>query len=173
MLVSLLALVAENACVLGDTKTALDYITLGRNTIGRSSMAVSKLGARMNFVTAQAQYQLGHMPLGDTALAAAMSFQQKGSLWGFHINLTDVSRQNKAAPLSARVAMDAYTKLRDRTAYPRDEIEMALAHAIRDKTEAAYRRGDALDKRRRLITEWARYCEMPAISGSVVHLRGA
>ena len=50
---------------------------------------------------------------------------------------------------------------RDCTAYPRDVIEMALAHAIKDKSEAAYRRGDALDKRRRLMTEWARYCEAP------------
>jgi len=35
---------------------------------------------------------------------------------------------------------------------------MALAHTIKDKSEAAYRRGDALDKRRRLMAEWARYC---------------
>ena len=48
---------------------------------------------------------------------------------------------------------------RDRTGYARDVIEMALAHAIKDKSEAAYRRGDALDRRRRLMSEWARYCE--------------
>jgi integrase len=48
---------------------------------------------------------------------------------------------------------------RDRTGYARDVIEMALAHAIQDKSEAAYRRGDAIDKRRRLMAEWARYCE--------------
>ena len=34
-------------------------------------------------------------------------------------------------------------------------IEMALAHTIKDKSEAAYRRGDALDKRARLMDEWA------------------
>ena len=32
---------------------------------------------------------------------------------------------------------------------------MALAHTIKDKSEAAYRRGDAIDKRRRLMDEWA------------------
>ena len=48
---------------------------------------------------------------------------------------------------------------RDRTGYARDVIEMALAHTIKDKSEAAYRRGDALEKRRRLMAEWARYCE--------------
>jgi integrase len=47
---------------------------------------------------------------------------------------------------------------RDKTAYPRDVIEMALAHTIKDKSEAAYRRGDALDKRRKLMGDWAEYC---------------
>jgi integrase len=56
---------------------------------------------------------------------------------------------------------------RDRTAYPRDLIEMALAHVIKDKSEAAYRRGDALDKRRRLMTEWARFCEAPITTATV------
>ena len=57
---------------------------------------------------------------------------------------------------------------RDCTAYPRDVIEMALAHSIRDKSEAAYRRGDALDKRRRLMTEWARYCAAPMVVTATV-----
>ena len=60
---------------------------------------------------------------------------------------------------------------RDRAGYARDVIEMALAHTIKDKSEAAYRRGDALDKRRRLMTEWARFCEMPTVSADVVPLR--
>jgi hypothetical protein len=45
---------------------------------------------------------------------------------------------------------------------------MALAHTIKDKSEAAYRRGDALDKRRRLMADWARYCETPAIVSATV-----
>jgi integrase len=40
----------------------------------------------------------------------------------------------------------------------RDVAEMALAHAISDKTEAAYRRGDLFAKRRRLMDDWAAYC---------------
>jgi integrase len=40
----------------------------------------------------------------------------------------------------------------------RDVVEMALAHVIEDKTEAAYRRGDLFDKRRQLMDEWARFC---------------
>jgi integrase len=47
---------------------------------------------------------------------------------------------------------------RDKTNHPRDVVEMALAHTVKDKTEAAYRRGDALDKRRGLMADWATYC---------------
>jgi hypothetical protein len=46
----------------------------------------------------------------------------------------------------------------ERTSYPSDVAEMALAHAVGDKVEAAYRRGDLFDKRRRLAEEWARFC---------------
>jgi integrase len=61
----------------------------------------------------------------------------------------------------------------DRTAFPKVVIDMALAHAVGDKVEAAYRRGDLFDKRRRLMTEWARYCASePATGEKVVALRG-
>lgn len=45
------------------------------------------------------------------------------------------------------------------TPYPNEVVEMALAHAIRDKTEAAYRRGDLFEKRRALMQAWADYVE--------------
>ncbi len=44
------------------------------------------------------------------------------------------------------------------TAYPREVCEMALAHTIANKTEAAYRRGDLFEKRVKLMDEWAFYC---------------
>ena len=40
----------------------------------------------------------------------------------------------------------------------RDVVEMGLAHAVSDKTEAAYRRGDLFEKRRGLMADWAAYC---------------
>jgi len=40
------------------------------------------------------------------------------------------------------------------TEYPRDLAEAALAHVLCDKTEAAYRRGDALEKRRKMMDDW-------------------
>jgi hypothetical protein len=39
---------------------------------------------------------------------------------------------------------------------------MALAHTVGDKVEAAYRRGDLFEKRRRLMTEWEAFCNVPA-----------
>ncbi|MDR7148045.1 phage integrase central domain-containing protein [Rhizobium sp. BE258] len=47
----------------------------------------------------------------------------------------------------------------DETHHPRDIIETALSHKVKDKTEAAYRRKDALEKRRALMNDWERYCE--------------
>ena len=43
------------------------------------------------------------------------------------------------------------------TNYPRDVAEQALAHVLSDKVEAAYRRGDLIDKRRRLMADWATF----------------
>jgi len=54
--------------------------------------------------------------------------------------------------------------------FPRELIETALAHVIGDKAEQAYRRSDALDKRRKLLDAWAAYCELKA-SGNVVQIR--
>jgi len=42
--------------------------------------------------------------------------------------------------------------------YPREVAEDALAHVITDKTEAAYQRGDLLEKRRQMIQDWSDYC---------------
>lgn len=44
------------------------------------------------------------------------------------------------------------------TNYPREMAEQALAHVVENKVEAAYRRGDALEKRRKMMTEWAEFC---------------
>ena len=59
----------------------------------------------------------------------------------------------------------------ERTNYPNHVVEMALAHTIGDKVEAAYRRGDLFDKRRRLMDEWTRFCNTPASAGDVIQLR--
>ncbi|WP_428417582.1 tyrosine-type recombinase/integrase [Methylibium sp.] len=60
----------------------------------------------------------------------------------------------------------------ERTSYPAEVAEMALAHAIGNKVEAAYRRGDLLAKRAHMMEAWADFCSDPSItSGAVVRLR--
>ena len=59
----------------------------------------------------------------------------------------------------------------DRTSYQREVIEAALAHVIGDRAEQAYRRSDALEKRRELMQAWAAYCE-PDKPANVIALRG-
>ncbi len=46
----------------------------------------------------------------------------------------------------------------EKTAYQNEVVEMALAHTVADKVEAAYRRGDLFEKRRDLMKDWAVYC---------------
>jgi integrase len=60
----------------------------------------------------------------------------------------------------------------ERTNFPREVCEMALAHAIDSKVEAAYRRGDLFKKRRELMAAWADYCDKRATTSAVVSLRG-
>jgi integrase len=55
------------------------------------------------------------------------------------------------------------------SSFPREVVETALAHVIGDKAEQAYRRSDALEKRRRLMDAWAAYCE-PKTSANVVYI---
>jgi integrase len=56
------------------------------------------------------------------------------------------------------------------SSFPREVVETALAHVIGDKAEQAYRRGDALEKRRKLMDAWAAYCAAPK-TGSVIAFR--
>jgi len=56
----------------------------------------------------------------------------------------------------------------ERTNFPNEVVEMALAHAVSDKVEAAYRRGDLFEKRRKLAEAWAVYCASPRPARSSV-----
>lgn len=59
----------------------------------------------------------------------------------------------------------------ERTNYPRDVAEMALAHTIGDKVEAAYRRGDLFAKRARMMADWARAVSAPPMAENVTNIR--
>jgi integrase len=55
----------------------------------------------------------------------------------------------------------------EETSFPREIAEQALAHTSGDATERAYRRGDALEKRRALMAAWANHCESKPCSNVV------
>jgi integrase len=60
----------------------------------------------------------------------------------------------------------------ERTNFPNEVVEMALAHTVADAVEAAYRRGDLFERRRSLMADWARYCNDQSIAtGTIVPLQ--
>jgi integrase len=62
----------------------------------------------------------------------------------------------------------------ERTSYPFEVREMALAHAVGSAVERSYQRSDLFDRRRKLMEEWARFCDQPVASaGTVVSLHAA
>lgn len=61
----------------------------------------------------------------------------------------------------------------ERTGYPAEVAEMALAHTVSNKVEAAYRRGDLFNKRRRLMGDWAAFCGTVEGAGAEVVALGA
>ena len=58
----------------------------------------------------------------------------------------------------------------DKTTFPREVAEAALAHKVGNEVEQAYRRGTALEKRRKLMDAWAQYCSAVTAGASVIKL---
>ncbi|MEY8690012.1 MAG: tyrosine-type recombinase/integrase [Leptothrix sp. (in: b-proteobacteria)] len=58
----------------------------------------------------------------------------------------------------------------ERTNHPREVIEHAMAHQLKDKAEAAYQRGDLFEKRRRLMDDWASFLARPELPAQVIDL---
>ena len=56
----------------------------------------------------------------------------------------------------------------ERTNYAGTVAEAALAHTVGDKVEAAYRRGDLFEKRRKLMAAWATFCTTPAKDAEII-----
>ena len=56
----------------------------------------------------------------------------------------------------------------ERTSFPRDLAEMALAHSVGNKVEAAYRRGDMLERRAAMMQTWAEFLATPVTTGEKV-----
>ena len=108
------------------------------------------------------------VPLCDTAQALLDDLPQERSDWVFIGTRTGRPLERHAMRDTLKAIGVAATVhgfrssfadwAAEQTSYPREVCEMALAHSIPNKVEAAYRRGDLLEKRRRLMEEWSSYC---------------
>ena len=101
------------------------------------------------------------VPLSDAAVAILKAIYRTGDLVFplSNMALLMLLRRMGHGELTAHGFRSTFRDWASETTnHPRDVVEMALAHAIADKTEAAYRRGDLFEKRRRLMVEWEAYC---------------
>ena len=76
----------------------------------------------------------------------------------FQFATTSCRRQAAAAKHGFRSTFREWAG--EQTAHPREVIEHALAHGLKDKAEAAYQRGSLMPKRARLMADWAGYCDI-------------
>jgi integrase len=96
----------------------------------------------------------GNKPLSNMALLSLLKGMQSGiTTHGFRSTFSDWAR--------------------DCTNFPRDVVEHSLAHAVKDKTEGAYRRGDALQKRTLLMAEWSKFATGTPLEGKVLTMQRA
>lgn len=123
------------------------------------------------------------VPLSPRAVEILNAVQPLNSEWLFPSDKGGKLSSMAMAMLLRRMKVDATvhgfrSSFRDWaaecTGFAHEVCEMALAHAISNKAEAAYRRGDLFDKRRRLMADWASYCASDGVAGEkVTPIRGA
>jgi integrase len=87
------------------------------------------------------------------------------------MSLTAVLRRMKRTDITVHGFRSTFRDwCAESTNFPREVCEHALAHSLPDKVEAAYRRGDLLDKRVQLMKAWADYCARPQAEASVTSI---
>lgn len=109
-------------------------------------------------------------PLSNAAMLAVVKRMHAGRLAAGEAGWTDVDGR-MAVPHGFRSTAKDWAA--EQTHFPNVVSEMALGHKISNAVEAAYRRGDLLEKRRLLMNAWANYCNAPITKGEVVTLRKA
>ena len=164
----------------GTTARALEFcvLTATRTTeVREASWQEIDLGRRLwtipgDRMKAKREHRV---PLSDQAVAVLEHVRGFSRKWVFPTaNNDEPLSVNAMLALLSRMNVDATTHgfrstFRDwaaeTTNFPREVVEMALAHTIQDKTEAAYRRGDLYEKRAELMRQWAAHCDTPKAEG--------
>jgi integrase len=121
------------------------------------------LGGRMWVIPAERMKAARdhRIPLSGPAIALLSQLPRDGDRvfpdLGQHAILKAIQRVNPA--VTAHGFRSTFSDwCAEQTEFPSEVREMALAHAVGDKVEAAYRRGDLFEKRRQLADAWAAYC---------------
>jgi integrase len=99
------------------------------------------------------------VPLSDAALEALGARSEGRIFSASDVSLANCIARHTSTPATTHGFRSTFRDWAgDCTHFPREVAEMALAHALDDETEAAYRRSSALAKRRELMDAWAEYC---------------
>ncbi len=106
--------------------------------------------------------------LSDMTLSAAMKRMHEADIAAGGAGFVDRASKRPAVPHGLRSTFRDWVA--ERTTYPGDMAEVALAHRISNAVEASYRRGDMIEKRRKMMGAWAGYLAGVARSGNVVRI---
>jgi integrase len=93
--------------------------------------------------------------LSDMALSMLMKRQHQAAVVAGSEGYLDRVSKRPAVPHGLRSTFRDWVA--EKTQYPGDMAEVALAHRITSAVEAAYRRGDMIEKRRRMMADWAKF----------------
>jgi integrase len=173
----------------GGAAAALEFLVL---TAARTGEVIgarhSEIDFRARMWTVPAERMKGkrkhRVPLSSAAMKALERAKIEGSEFLFPGNkdgqglsnmalLKVLERMNRGDLTVHGFRATFKTWATERSNFPRELVEAALAHVLEDKTEAAYQRGDMLEKRRRLMGAWAEFCGKHVPACTVVNLRQA
>ena len=106
--------------------------------------------------------------LSDMTLSAAMKRLHEADIAAGGLGFADRVSKRPAVPHGLRSTFRDWVA--ERTTYPGDMAEVALAHRISNAVEASYRRGDMIEKRRKMMDDWAGYLAGAVRSGNIVRI---
>ncbi|MDP2582237.1 integrase arm-type DNA-binding domain-containing protein [Shimia thalassica] len=106
--------------------------------------------------------------LSDMTLSATMRRMHEADLTQGGTGFFDRQSNRPAVPHGLRSTFRDWAA--EKTTYPGDMAEVALAHKISNAVEASYRRGDMIEKRRRMMADWADFTLGVSIGGKVVRI---
>lgn len=106
--------------------------------------------------------------LSDMTLSATMKRMHEAEMASGGTGYIDRTSKRPAVPHGLRSTFRDWVA--ERTTFPGDMAEVALAHRISNAVEASYRRGDMIEKRRRMMRDWTGFMTADVGGGKIVRL---